>query len=61
MVAPVLYGIGSLAARFGMPVARELVKKYGPGIIDALAGTSAGAYIGDKLFFGQDRMQWFLN
>ena len=54
MVAPVLYGIGSLAARFGMPVARELVKKYGPGIIDALAGTSAGAYIGDKLFFGQD-------
>jgi len=49
MVAPVLYGIGSLAARFGMPVAKELVKKYGPGIVDAIAGTSAGAYIGDKL------------
>lgn len=50
MVAPVLYGIGSLAARFGMPIAKELVKKYGPGIVDAIAGTSAGAYIGDKLF-----------
>ena len=53
MVAPVLYGIGSLAARFGMPVAKELVKKYGPGIVDAIAGTSAGAYIGDRLFSKQ--------
>jgi len=53
MVAPVLYGIGSLAARFGMPIAKELVKKYGPGIVDAIAGTSAGAYIGDKLFSKQ--------
>ena len=33
-----------------MPIAKELVKKYGPGIVDAIAGTSAGAYIGDKLF-----------
>jgi hypothetical protein len=44
----------ALGARVGMPVARELIKKYGPGIVDAVAGTGIGAFIGDKLFFGQD-------
>ena len=44
----------ALGARVGMPVARELIKKYGPGIVDAVAATGIGAFIGDKLFFGQD-------
>ena len=40
----------ALGARVGMPVAKELVKKYGPGIFDAVASTGIGAFIGDKLF-----------
>jgi hypothetical protein len=40
----------ALGARVGMPAARELIKKYGPSILDAAAGTGIGAFIGDKLF-----------
>ena len=40
----------ALGARVGMPAARELIKKYGPSILDAVAGTGIGAFIGDKLF-----------
>ena len=36
MVAPVLYGIGSLAARFGMPIAKELEEKIDKRIKRAL-------------------------
>ena len=43
-----------LARVVGMPAAKTLIKKYGPGIADAFAGTGIGAYLGDKLFFGQD-------
>ena len=38
----------ALGARVGMPVAKELIKRYGPGIVDAVAGTGIGAFIGDK-------------
>jgi hypothetical protein len=43
----------ALGARVGMPAARELIKKYGPSILDAAAGTGIGAFIGDKLFSKQ--------
>ena len=45
---PVAYGLATLASRFGMPVAKELIKKYGPGVVDAIAGTGIGAYFTDK-------------
>jgi hypothetical protein len=57
MALPLVVPAGITAARVAAPYLASLVRMYGPRILDALAGTGAGAYIGDKLFFGQDVRQ----
>ena len=54
MALPLVVPAGITAARVAAPYLASLVRTYGPRVLDALAGTGAGAYIGDKLFFGQD-------
>ena len=41
---------GIAATRVAAPVIANLVRTYGPRILDAAAGTGIGAFIGDKLF-----------
>ena len=41
---------GITATRVAAPVIANLVRTYGPRILDAAAGTGIGAFIGDKLF-----------
>ena len=44
---------GITATRVAAPVIANLVRTYGPRILDAAAGTGIGAFIGDKLFSKQ--------
>ena len=48
-----LIPLGIAGARVAAPFVSNLVRQYGPRVLDALAGTGAGAYIGDKLFSRQ--------
>ena len=45
-----LIPLGIAGARVAAPFVSNLVRQYGPRVLDALAGTGAGAYLGDKLF-----------
>jgi len=45
-----LIPLGITGARAAAPYLASLVRAYGPRVLDALAGTGAGAYLGDKLF-----------
>ena len=53
MVAVPLIPLGITGARVAAPHIANLVRQYGPRVLDALAGTGAGAYLGDKLFSRQ--------
>ncbi len=56
MAVPLVIPIASAGitgARVAAPYIANLVRQYGPRVLDALAGTGAGAYIGDKLFSRQ--------
>ena len=53
MALPLVVPAGITAARVASPYLASLVRTYGPRVLDALAGTGAGAYIGDKLFSKQ--------
>ena len=50
MALPLVVPAGITAARVASPYVAYLVRTYGPRVLDALAGTGAGAYLGDKLF-----------
>ena len=53
MALPLVVPAGITATRVAAPVIANLVRTYGPRILDAAAGTGIGAFIGDKLFSKQ--------
>ena len=57
MAVPLVIPIASAGitgARVAAPYIANLVRQYGPRVLDSVAGTGIGAYVGDKLFFGGD-------
>jgi len=53
MAAPLVIPIASAGitgARVAAPYIANLVRQYGPRVLDSVAGTGIGAYVGDKLF-----------